>query len=327
MKVLNILLNLIETVTELNGLKYVDGKCRTYFEPCYTAKIECLKGVKSITVKIPTFFQAIRYNNALHVSEATFVSLVKKYMATVSTNTDVKVIKSDMKKLQTICYSDISLVLWLDAHLSCGAWSEWVPGFNNPIDRSMFKQLDNPFKSEMYYQMIHDSVDYYSSHECLSEALRVHESENTSEEQKRKIEIERSPNGYPSNIMIFFRNHYMKAATASRIGNIRNWKYLKNDDIFVDMLNNCSNDKLFTKSYDDIGKFTYYDKLCEDTFEDIIGEIITSIQEKTDNLNNYEAVNTTVSENWVQVICSDNIDKTLCATVCSTRTYLMKLDK
>lgn len=327
MKVLNILLNLIETVTELNGLKYVDGKCNSYFEPCYTAKIECLKGVKSITVKIPTFFQAARYANALHVSEATYVSLTKKYMAAVSTNTDIKVIKSDMKKLQTICYSDISLVLWLDGHLSCGAWSKWVPGFGNPIERSMFDHIDNPFKREMYYQMIHCAVKYYTNQECLSESLKVYESDKTSNEQKRKIEIERSPNGYPSNIMIFFRNHYMKAATASRIGNIRNWKYLKNDDIFVDMLNACSNDKLFAKSYDDIGKFTYYDKLCEDTFEDIIGEIITSIQEKTDNLNNYEAVNTTVSENWVQVICSDNIDKTLCATVCSTRTYLMKLDK
>lgn len=325
MKVLNILLNLIETVTELNSLKYVDGKYDSYFEPCYTAKIDCLHGVQNLTVKIPTFFQALRYNNAEHVSEATFVALTKKYMAAVSDNATGNMIKKDIKKLKDICYSDIRLVLWLDGHLSCNLYnSKWCHGFSNPITREMFTHTGNPFKNEMYYQIIHDAVNYYTNHECLSQALKVYESETVSPQQKRKIEIQRTANGYPSNIAIYLRNHYQKAATATRIYNLRNWEYLKDDSIFCKTLENCEKEEIFKLNYGGTEKFTNYDKLCEETFEDIIGEIISTTCEKKDIVDNFSGMMTNFSDikkDYVQVECSDKIDGILCATVGSIRVY------
>lgn len=314
MRVFDILLNLIETVTELNGLEYTEGNCESYFKPCYTAHIECLEGVESLTLKIPSFFQAVRYNNAAHVSEATFIALYKKYMATIPGNATAKMVKRDMKKLHDISYSDVCLVLWLDGLLTCNPY-----GFANPITRDMFDYLGNDFKNEMYYTIIHDTIDFYNHQDTLSQALKAHESE-TDFKKKRKIEISRTPNGYESNVAIFLRNHYLHAATASNIHKIREWEFLKDQDVFTAVLRNAENEELFKTPYND--KFTYYDKLCEEVFEDIVGAIL---EECHKGRNDFENVQVEVDSDFVHCYCSQEIEKYLCSSVESTRVYLNQL--
>jgi hypothetical protein len=322
MTIFDILLNLIETVTELNGLEYTEGEYDTYFKPCYTANIKCLEGVDTLTVKIPTFFQACRYNNIDHVTEATFLALNKKYIAAVAGNVPAKTVKSDMQKLMTICKSDISLVLWLDFVISCNLYNKDKSyGSNNPIERPMIKVTDDPFTNEIIFNLVHDHIEYALSRITLNRALDAYNHTND-EKEREKIMVTRMLHDYPCTIYWYERT-FLNAATASNIHNIRNWSYLKDDDTFNIILKNIENDDMFKSVYND--KFNCYDKMCEEAFEVIVNTILEmSIPSgRKWNTRNSDNIQQEVSPNWVHEECSDYINKELCSAIESTRATLI----
>ena len=321
MTIFEILLNLIETVTELNGLEYISGEAETYFKPCYTATITCLDGVDKLTVKIPTFFQACRYNNIDHVGESTFLALNKKYMSTVSSSLPAKVIKSDMYKLMTICKSDISLVLWLDFIISSNLYNDdRIRSVNNPVERAMVNFGDN-FTNEIIFTLVHDHIEKTISRITLNNALEAYNMTDDEKERER-IMITRMRFGHPCNIY-WYTNSFLNAATASRITNITNWKYLNDDDTFKTVLNNISSGELFTRPYNN--KFNHCYKMYEEAFEIIVRTILDLARPSGHkwDIRNADNVQAEVDQDWVQVECSDIINKGLCSTVESARAYLI----